>query len=114
MLSLEAGFSHSPNERKPDLIHKPPSASTETTRHILVVVERTLLTLLSVTVSILVPDFSSMMAFLGSFSAFIICIIGPISAKVALTGRCGLFDAFVLFLGCVMAVWGTVAAFTAE
>lgn len=53
------------------------------------------------------------MAFLGSFSAFMLCVIGPISAKVMLAGRCGVFDAAILGLGVLMAVWGTVAAFLA-
>jgi solute carrier family 32 (vesicular inhibitory amino acid transporter) len=73
--------------------------------------ERALLTSLSVAVSILVPEFSSMMAFLGSFSAFLICVIGPVSAKVAMTGRCGPWDAFLLLTAVMMAVWGTGAAF---
>jgi solute carrier family 32 (vesicular inhibitory amino acid transporter) len=83
------------------------------TKRILTAVERVVFTLLSVTVSILVPEFSSMMAFLGSFSAFMICVIGPISAKVALASRCGMFDALLLTAAIVMATWGTVAAFWA-
>lgn len=80
-------------------------------KHIFVTIERALLTSLSVAVSILVPEFSSMMAFLGSFSAFLICVIGPVSAKVATTGKCGLWDGFLLLTAVVMAVWGTGAAF---
>jgi vesicular inhibitory amino acid transporter len=78
------------------------------------VLQRILVTLLSILVSILVPEFSSMMAFLGSFSAFILCVIGPISAKVMLAGRCGVFDAVVLTLGIIKAIWGTAAAFSAS
>lgn len=73
--------------------------------------QRVVVTVLSVVVSVYVPDFSSMMAFLGSFSAFLLCVIGPIGAKVAIAGRCGLFDGAVLFIAVVMAVWGTGAAF---
>lgn len=51
-----------------------------------------------------------MMAFLGSFSAFLLCVIGPVSAKIVLTGRCGLWDAILLVLATIMATWGTVAA----
>ncbi|OCH96489.1 hypothetical protein OBBRIDRAFT_6015 [Obba rivulosa] len=80
-------------------------------KHALTVMERTVFTLLSTTVSILVPEFGSMMAFLGAFSAFIICVIGPVSAQIALTGRCTLWDAFLLASGVVMASWGTFAAF---
>jgi vesicular inhibitory amino acid transporter len=87
--------------------------------------ERVLFVLLAVAVSILLPDFSSMMAFLGSFSAFAICVIGPICAKIALEGSAsarganakkgwylpGPFDAVALGLALVMAVWGTTVAF---
>ncbi|KAF5377663.1 hypothetical protein D9615_005253 [Tricholomella constricta] len=55
----------------------------------------------------------SMMAFLGSFSAFMLCVIGPISAKVMLAGRCSLLDGTFLAVGVIMAVWGTLAAFLA-
>lgn len=73
--------------------------------------QRVAVTLLSVGVSILIPEFSSMMAFLGSFSAFLLCIIGPITAKVAIAGKCGVFDGLIVVIAIVMAVWGTVAAF---
>ncbi|KAJ6476368.1 transmembrane amino acid transporter protein-domain-containing protein [Mycena sanguinolenta] len=75
------------------------------------VMQRVSVTLLSVAVSILVPEFSAAMAFLGSFSAFVLCVIGPIAAKVALERRCGVFDGLVLVLALVMGVWGTGAAF---
>ncbi|KAI0094699.1 transmembrane amino acid transporter protein-domain-containing protein [Irpex rosettiformis] len=80
-------------------------------KYIVTVIERALLTSFSVAVSILVPEFSSMMAFLGSFSAFLICVIGPVSAKVALAGRCGLWDGVLLVTAVAMAAWGTGAAF---
>ena len=82
----------------------------------LTTIERAVFTMVSVTVSILVPEFSSMMAFLGSCTAFLLCVVGPISAKVALTRHCGFWDAIFLVLALVMAVWGTIAAFwsTAE
>ncbi|KZT06885.1 uncharacterized protein LAESUDRAFT_743205 [Laetiporus sulphureus 93-53] len=66
-------------------------------------VERTLFTICSVTVSICVPEFSSTMAFLGAFSSFLLCVIGPVSAKVALARHCT--------SGLIMATWGTIAAF---
>lgn len=81
-------------------------------RHgLFMVVERTLFTLCSVTVSILLPDFSSMMAFLGAFTSFLLCVIGPVSAKAALTGQCTLWDGFLIVSGVVMATWGTIASF---
>jgi solute carrier family 32 (vesicular inhibitory amino acid transporter) len=74
-------------------------------------IERTIFTIVSVAISILVPEFSSMMAFLGSFSAFLLCVIGPVSAKVALNRHCSLWDAMLLLVAVFMAVWGTAAAF---
>ncbi|KAJ7468733.1 transmembrane amino acid transporter protein-domain-containing protein [Mycena latifolia] len=89
----------------------PQQGSCVTVKAALGVVQRIAVTLLSVTVSILVPEFSAAMAFLGSFSAFVLCVIGPIAAKVAINGRCGVFDGFVMALAVVMGVWGTGAAF---
>ena len=102
---------------------EPPSSSSPTPAHkgtktLLVALERTALTLLSVAVSVLVPEFASVMAVLGSTFSFVLCIIGPVCAKVALAGgvrRCGAWDALVLAVSGAMAVWGTVCAFaTAE
>ncbi|KAK6977041.1 aa-trans domain-containing protein [Favolaschia claudopus] len=75
------------------------------------VIQRIAVALLSVAVSILVPEFSAAMAFLGSFSAFVLCVIGPVAAKIALERRCGLFDGVLMAVAVVMAAWGTVAAF---
>lgn len=83
------------------------------TKKILVALERIMVPAMSILVSILVPQFSSLMAFLGSFSAFVICVIGPISAKVAMTGRCEWSDAALLGVSTLMAVWGTLSAFSA-
>ena len=80
-------------------------------KRILTVVERIVFVFLSVGVSILVPEFSVAMAFLGSFSAFMLCVIGPISAKSAMLGRCGVWDIILLVIATVMAAWGTIAAF---
>jgi vesicular inhibitory amino acid transporter len=41
-----------------------------------VILERITFTLISIGVSIWVPEFSSMMAFIGSCAAFLLCIIG--------------------------------------
>ncbi|KII93498.1 hypothetical protein PLICRDRAFT_49538 [Plicaturopsis crispa FD-325 SS-3] len=89
----------------------PRETSRFTLRNALIVVERTTFALLSVAVSILVPEFSSLMAFLGSFSAFILCVIYPVLSKVFLAGKCGAFDAFLLTVAIIMAAWGTGAAF---
>ena len=80
-------------------------------QHLLTIIERTLITVLSVVVSVLIPEFDSVMAFLGSFSAFIICVIGPMLAKAVLVGRLGFWDIMLLIVAVGMAGWGTVAAF---
>ena len=79
--------------------------------HAFTVIERTLITLLSIAVSITIPEFDSVMAFLGSFSAFIICVIGPLMAKASLAGHLGLWDWVFLTVAIGMATWGTGAAF---
>ncbi|KAF7316812.1 Aa-trans domain-containing protein [Mycena chlorophos] len=89
----------------------PTRGSRISLKNALGVIQRVVVTLLSVAVSIYVPEFSAAMAFLGSFSAFVLCVIGPIAAKIALNGRCGVFDGVVGVLAVVMAVWGTYAAF---
>ena len=81
------------------------------TKQFLVALERIMVPVMSILVSILVPQFSSLMAFLGSFSAFVICVIGPICAKIAMTGRCQWYDAVLLGVSTLMAVWGTFSAF---
>ena len=80
---------------------------------ILIVVERTVFACLAVAVSIFIPEFSSMMAFLGSFSAFVLCVIGPVAAKMALTKKYEVHDVALLIIAVVSAIWGTVAAFAA-
>ncbi|TFK40992.1 transmembrane amino acid transporter protein-domain-containing protein [Crucibulum laeve] len=112
LLGLDTPIS-SPEELalKPDGLSIAPEGSRVNIKRVLAVLQRVFMTVMSVMISILVPEFSAMMAFLGSFSAFLLCIVGPVSAKVAITGRCGLFDGFIIALGVIMAVWGTVAAF---
>jgi len=79
-------------------------------RTIFIALERTTLAVLSVAVSICIPGFSSMMAFLGACTSFLLCVVGPISAKAALAKYCGFWDGLAIFLGAVMAIWGTAAA----
>lgn len=116
MLGID-NSTHSPDDHGHTT--KPTSPSLHETSHAdrqvavrraFTLVERAIFTMVSVAVSILVPEFSSMMAFLGSFSAFLICVIGPVSAKVALTGRCSIWDGLLLAIAVVMAAWGTGAA----
>ena len=84
-------------------------------RSMFIAAERVALTLLSVVVSIVVPEFASVMAVLGATFSFLLCIIGPVCAKVALGGGlrrgCGFWDAVLLVVAAGMAVWGTVCAF---
>jgi vesicular inhibitory amino acid transporter len=71
------------------------------------------LTAFAVAVSILFPEFSVVMAFLGSFSAFVINIVGPVLAKITMQKRCNIFDGSIIAIGTIMAIWGTYAAFSA-
>ncbi|KXN89865.1 Vacuolar amino acid transporter 1 [Leucoagaricus sp. SymC.cos] len=87
------------------------SVSRTKLRKTFVSLQRIALTCASVAVSIYIPEFSVMMAFLGSFSAFCLSIVGPIAAKVKIEGKCSVFDAVIMLTGTIMAIWGTFAAF---
>lgn len=65
------------------------------------------MTVMAVAVSIAIPEFSSMMGILGSLFAFLMCVIGPVSAKIAIDKKCTKHDAFILVVGIAMASWGT-------
>lgn len=78
----------------------------------LLIVERVAVVLAVVAVSILVPDFSSMMAILGSFSAFLICVIGPMAAKLTLDGHSAKDVSFIV-VAIAMGAWGSYVAFMA-
>jgi vesicular inhibitory amino acid transporter len=84
MLGLEprapptAPDDHTAKPRTLTLHGHPPGEPRLGMRRVGVVVERVAFAALSVTVSIGVPDFSSMMAFIGSFSAFLLCVIGKL------------------------------------
>lgn len=89
-------------------------SSKPNVKALFVALERTLLTLAAVAVSILVPEFASIMAVLGSTFSFVLCIIGPVSAKLALEGglrRRVWSDGALLVVSTGMAVWGTICAF---
>jgi vesicular inhibitory amino acid transporter len=51
------------------------------------------------------------MAFMGSFGAFTVCIIGPVSVHICLHGA-RWWDIAILIMAIVMAIWGTAAVFT--
>jgi vesicular inhibitory amino acid transporter len=80
-------------------------------RRVLIICERIGLVCLAVAVSILVPDFGTIMAILGSFSVFVLCVIGPIVAKMSLEGEAKIVDVVILTSSIVMALWGTTAGF---
>jgi len=80
-------------------------------KRVLIVCERIGIVCLAVAVSILVPEFGTIMAIFGSFSVFVLCVIGPIVAKMSLEGEAKIVDVVILTSSIVMASWGTVAAF---
>ncbi|KAJ6574808.1 transmembrane amino acid transporter protein-domain-containing protein [Mycena capillaripes] len=88
-----------------------PQTSRENVKQTLRVVQRICITLLSVMMSVLVPGFSEILAFLGVSSVFMLCVIGPLAANASLSGRCTVFDGSIIVLALLMAVWGTVALF---
>lgn len=118
ILGIDSGSGTADEHGAKPSMHDPeaPRSVVHSRRHrarhgLLTLVERALFTFCSVAVSIFLPDFSSMMAFLGAFTSFLLCVIGPVSAQVALTGRCTLWDGFLIASGVVMATWGTIASF---
>lgn len=80
-------------------------------------VSRTVVTCLVVLVSILMPNFERVMAFLGAFAAFVICTILPVSAEMVLTRGQGRSPAtkrinvLLLLVSAVLATIGTVYSF---
>lgn len=61
-----------------------------------------------VTVAIAVPEFGVIMSLLGAFSAFTLCVIGPLAAHIAINGRTTK-DVILLVLSIGMGAWGTGA-----
>lgn len=88
-----------------------PSQAQEKRKALLRTIERIALALSVVAVAILFPAFGAVMAFLGAFSAFMLCVIGPICAKAALEGRMGWVDRVLLVIGIGMAAAGTWVSF---
>lgn len=52
------------------------------------VVSRTVVTAVCTAAAILIPGFERVMGFMGNFSAFLICIILPVSQRGTLSSRC--------------------------
>ncbi|CAE6456120.1 unnamed protein product [Rhizoctonia solani] len=109
---------HSP-EQPPSPSHKqqvyadliPSHHAREQRNKILRAVERVSLALAVVAVAIIFPEFGVVMAFLGAFSAFMLCVIGPICAKAALNKKLEVLDAVLLVIATAMAAAGTWVAF---
>lgn len=59
-------------------------------------------------VSIAIPEFGVIMSLLGAFSAFTLCVIGPLAAEMAINGRTRK-NVVLLILSIVMGAWGTGA-----
>ncbi|OJT11826.1 Vacuolar amino acid transporter 1 [Trametes pubescens] len=124
--SSTSDHGHGPSTTTPNgfpIAPSPLRKSPPAVKAALIALERSVLTLLAVAVSILVPEFASVMAVLGSTFSFVLCVIGPVSAKVALAGagggvgggwwrRCQWWDGLLLVVSASMAVWGTICAFT--
>jgi vesicular inhibitory amino acid transporter len=80
-------------------------------KRVLVACERITFVCLAVAVSILIPNFASIMAIVGSFTVFALCVIGPIAAKISLERKATAVDITILISSIIMALWGTAAAF---
>ncbi|KAI1797799.1 transmembrane amino acid transporter protein-domain-containing protein [Ganoderma leucocontextum] len=88
--------------------------ASQRVKAVLVAIERIVLALAAVSVSILVPEFASVMAVLGATFSFLMCVIGPLCAKITLNGgirKCEWKDAALLAVTAAMAVWGSICAF---
>ncbi|KAI0274695.1 transmembrane amino acid transporter protein-domain-containing protein [Gloeopeniophorella convolvens] len=112
-LEVQLGLdNHLPEEASFDQKSSPAARGfNRSLKRILIVCERVALVCLSVTVSILVPDFGSIMAILGSFTVFVMCVLGPVAAKMCLEKRMPIHDVTIFTTALVMAAWGTAAAF---
>ncbi|KAH9857857.1 transmembrane amino acid transporter protein-domain-containing protein [Lenzites betulinus] len=107
----------------------PLRTSPRAVKSALIALERAALTAAAVAVSIVVPEFAAVMAVLGSTFSFVLCVIGPVLAKIALSGsagtlgvgagagaeswwrRCGWWDGALLVVSASMSMWGTACAF---
>ncbi|KAF8634006.1 hypothetical protein AX15_001180 [Amanita polypyramis BW_CC] len=77
-------------------------------------VRRVLLTVAVVVAAIIFPQFSVVNAFVGSFSCFMVNVIGPLAAKISVHGRCSVLDGTITAAALVMAIWGTFAVFMSD
>ncbi|KAJ1311803.1 hypothetical protein OPQ81_010268 [Rhizoctonia solani] len=89
----------------------PSHQARERRNKVLRAIERIGLALAVVAVAILFPEFGVVMAFLGAFTAFMLCVIGPICAKAALDRKLEVLDGVLLVIAAGMAAAGTWVAF---
>ncbi|KAG8979198.1 hypothetical protein FRB90_008194, partial [Tulasnella sp. 427] len=87
-------------------------AKIERRKALLRVFERSGLAVFVVVVAIFVPDFTTSMAFLGAFSAFALCVIGPLAAKMSIERRVTWYDSLMVVIATIMAAWATYIAIT--
>lgn len=80
-LSDESGLDGVPKSPVP-LYYDPVNETAESRKGFWRIVSRTIITLACTATAILLPGFERVMAFLGSFSSFLICIILPVSSSV--------------------------------
>jgi len=90
-----------------------PVSTCHALKRVLFIIERASFILASVAISIIFPNFSVMMAILGAFTTFLICVIGPLFAKLKMEGQ-NTQDIILLVISIPMAIWGTAVAFMSE
>lgn len=71
------------------------------------IIQRILMTFLSVAVSVAFPEFTSMVGILGAVFSFLLCVIGPICAKIAIEKTWTKWDILIVSIGVAMGSWGT-------
>lgn len=87
-------------------------AQIERRKAVLRFIERSGVAAASVLTAIYIPDFTTSMAFLGAFSAFALCVIGPLAAKMSIDRRVTWYDSLMIVVATVMATWATYIAIT--
>ena len=73
------------------------------------IIQRILMAFMAVAVSIAVPEFSSMLGILGNVFSFLLCIIGPLCAKMVIEKNLTKFDVSMMLIGVAMASGGTIS-----
>ena len=109
----------------PNLEHSDEFDSNTTTRpgkkcqHLLSIMIRLVLSSLCVGAAIAVPNFAKVVSFIGAFCSCFVSIVFPVAAYMRLQwNEISLYErflcAFLLVIGCVGSIWGTIAVFIAS